>query len=178
LCNNVPSYWKDTVPPNSILTNRAGTLDSLLVTTMRWMSWILLGLVGVCAGSRAGWAQKPSNNVPTYVNENPKDPSPLKLDGLQGRVEGLGGDAMPDARVSLFTEESHTLVASVNSDRNGKFHFDRVEHGFYRVVALVQGLCPANIPVKIEGSFLAKRKLVITMRPKDIDTCSYGMAKK
>jgi hypothetical protein len=70
------------------------------------------------------------------------------------------------------------LVASVNTDRNGKFKFDKVEHGFFRVVARVEGLCPANIPVKIEGSFLAKRQLVITMRSKDIDTCSYGMAKK
>jgi len=165
------------VPPNSILQNRVRALDSLLVMTMKMMHWILLGLVGVCAGGRAGWAQKPSDAVPVYINENPKDPKPLTLDGLQGKVEGLGGDAMPGARVSLFTEEGHMLVASVNTDRNGKFKFDKVEHGFFRVVARVEGLCPANIPVKIEGSFLAKHKLVITMRPKDIDTCSYGMAK-
>jgi hypothetical protein len=148
------------------------------MTKMKLLQWTLLGLVGVCAAGRAGWAQKPSDNVPVYVNENSTDPAPLKLDGLEGKVQGLGGDAMSGARVSLFTEEGHTLVSSVNSDRNGKFKFDKVEHGFYRVVARVEGLCPANIPVKIEGSMLAKHKLIITMRPKDIDTCSYGMAKE
>ena len=61
----------------------------------------------------------------------------------------------PGATVSLFTEEGHTLVASVKSDRDGKFKFDKVEQGLYRVVARVQGLCPANIPVKIESSLLA-----------------------
>jgi hypothetical protein len=139
---------------------------------------ILLGLVCCGAMAHVGWGQKADPVVPTYVNENPKDPAPLKLDGLEGRVEGLGGDAMSGARVSLFTEDTHTLVASVNSDRNGKFKFDKVAHGFYRVVARVEGLCPANIPVKIESALFAGRKLVITMRPKDIDTCSYGMAKK
>jgi hypothetical protein len=52
-----------------------------------------------------------------------------------------------------------------------------VEKGLYRVVARVEGLCPANVPIKIESSLLAKRRLIITMRPKDLDTCSYGMAK-
>jgi hypothetical protein len=46
------------------------------------------------------------------------------------------------------------------------------------VVAQVAGLCPANIPVKVESSLLAHHRLEITMRPKEMDTCSYGMAKK
>jgi len=81
--------------------------------------------------------------------------------------------------VSLFSEQTpHVLVASTNSDRDGKFKFDKVAKGFYRVIARIDGLCTANIPVKIESSLLAGRRLIITMRPKDIDTCSYGMAKK
>ena len=67
---------------------------------------ILLGLVCCGAMAHVGWGQKADPVVPTYVNENPKDPAPLKLDGLEGRVEGLGGDAMSGARVSLFTEDS------------------------------------------------------------------------
>ena len=137
---------------------------------------ILLGLVCCGALTHAGWGRQADPVVPTYVNENPKDPPPLG-DASEGKVEG-SWDGMSGARVSLFTEDTHTLVASVNSDRNGKFKFDKVAHGFYRVVARVQGLCPANIPVKIESALFAGRKLVITMRPKDIDTCSYGMAKK
>ena len=125
--------------------------------------------IGVVAQNRAP--------VPVYVNENGTDPAPLKLNGLEGRVQGLGGEPMARAEVSLFTEESHTLVGSETTDMAGKFRFLKVPHGDYRVVARVQGLCPSNIPVKISGSMLAHRTLVITMRPKDIDTCSYGTTK-
>ena len=91
-------------------------------------------------------------------------------------VRGLGGDAMPMAQVSLFAEDGHALVAAAVTDKDGKFRF-KVDKGLYRVVARVEGLCPANVPVKVESSVLAKHKLVITMVAKDIDTCSYGMAK-
>jgi hypothetical protein len=113
-----------------------------------------------------------------YVNENSTDPPPLKLSGVEGQVRGLGGDSMPRVSVSLFTEVGHTLLSTVLTDKDGKFRFNKVEKGLYRVVARIPGLCPANIPVKIEGSLLAHRRLEITMQPKDIDTCSYGMAKK
>jgi protocatechuate 3,4-dioxygenase beta subunit len=115
--------------------------------------------------------------VPVYVDENQTDPAPLKMHDLQGTVIGLGGDPMPRAMVSLFTEDTHTLVGSETTDRNGKFKFEKLRRGAYRVVARVEGLCPANIPIVLESSLLAHRKLQITMRPKDIDTCSYGMAK-
>ena len=84
---------------------------------------------------------------------------------------------MSRATVSLFTEQGHALVATAVSDKDGKFKFAKVDKGLYRVVARVEGLCTANIPILVESSLLAHRKVVITMRPKDIDTCSYGMAK-
>jgi hypothetical protein len=131
-------------------------------------------MIAIAVGAE-GIAQSPV--VPRYVNENQTDPAPLKLRELQGTVIGLGGDPMPRAMVSLFTEDTHTLVGSETTNRDGKFKFEKVEKGSYRVVARVEGLCPANIPVVVEGGFLGHRKLQITMRPKDIDTCSYGMAK-
>ena len=85
---------------------------------------------------------------------------------------------MPRVSVSLFTEQGHTMVATVVSDKDGKFKFTKVDKGLYRVVARVEGLCTANIPVKVESSLLAHHRLEITMRPKEMDTCSYGMAKK
>ena len=131
-------------------------------------------MVALVVGS-AAVAQSPV--VPKYVNENPKDPAPLKMRELQGTVRGLGGEPMPRAMVSLFTEDTHTLVGSETTDRDGKFKFEKVQKGAYRVVARVEGLCAANIPIIIEGGFLGHKKLEITMRAKDIDTCSYGMAK-
>ena len=115
--------------------------------------------------------------VDTYVNENSTDPAPLKLRDVDGVVRGLGGDAMSRASVSLFTERGHSLIGTVVSDRDGKFRFGKVEKGLYRIVARIEGLCTANIPIVVESSLLAHRKVVITMRPKDIDTCSYGLAK-
>lgn len=96
---------------------------------------------------------------------------------LTGKVRDLGGMPIPRASVSLFTEEGHALITTVVSDRNGEFRFGKIDKGLYRVVARVEGLCPANVPVKVESSLLAHRKLEITMQPKDIGTCSYGMGK-
>jgi hypothetical protein len=129
-------------------------------------------LVARAAGQGAGAA-----DAAAYVDENSVDPAPLKLTGVEGQVRGLGGDPMPMARVSLFMEDGHALVATVLSDKDGKFRFNKVDKGLYRVVARLPGLCTANIPIKVESSILAKHRIEITMQPKDLDKCSYGMAK-
>jgi Carboxypeptidase regulatory-like domain len=147
------------------------------VATMKLTFLVMIGMVGLSATTPARAAQIPAT-APAYVNENQTDPAPLKLSGVDGAVRGLGGDAIPRASVSLFTEEAHTLVGTIVTDKDGKFRFNKIGKGLYRVVARVEGLCTANIPIKVESSFMAHRRLEITMRAKDIDTCSYGMAKK
>lgn len=137
---------------------------------------LTIGLLGLL-GAGAAHAQAASATAPAYVDENQTDPAPLKLSGVEGRVRGLGGDPMAMASVSLFTEKGHTLVATVISDKDGKFKFARVDKGLYRVVARVAGLCTANIPILVESSILAHHRLEITMQAKDLDRCSYGMAK-
>ena len=144
------------------------------------MKFAILPIFGLifCLAAPAGAGQVAPATAPVYVNENQTDPPPLKLRDVAGSVRGLGGDAMSMATVSLFTEDGHALVASVVSDRNGKFKFNKVDKGRYRVVARVAGLCTANIPIDVGSSLLANRKLEITMQPKDDDKCSYGMAKR
>lgn len=137
----------------------------------------VMGTVPAVQAHAAERHAQAATGAAVYVDDNGTDPAPLHLRELEGKVVGLGGEPMPQTPIALFTEDGHSLVASVISDRQGKFRFDKVEKGLYRVVARVEGLCPANIPVRIESSLLTKHKLVITMRPKDIDTCSYGMAK-
>lgn len=147
---------------------------------MTKLIWVmaLAAVMGTAGANAAGRrAQAAATTTAVYVNENGTDPAPLNLRELQGKVEGLGGEAMPRAQVALFAENGHMLLATAISDREGKFRFEKVEKGLYRVVARVEGLCPANVPVKVESGFLAKRKLIITMRPKDLDTCSYAVAK-
>ena len=147
----------------------------------RFLVAVVLVVLGAVPGAQAYAAglraQSAAATPAVYVNENGTDPAPLNLRELQGRVEGLGGEAMPQAQVALFSENGHVLLATAVSDREGKFHFDKVEKGLYRVVARVTGLCPANVPVKVESGFLTKRKMIITRRPKGLDTCSYGVAK-
>lgn len=151
------------------------------MTTRRiWTTVIVAGMLGAVPTVRAYAAERRAQAQTTaaaYVNENGTDPAPLHLRQLEGKVVGLGGDPMPRAELALFTENGHSLVATATSDREGKFRFDKVEKGLYRIVARIEGLCPANVPVKLESSLLGKRKMIITMRPKDLDTCSYGVAK-
>jgi hypothetical protein len=145
---------------------------------MKTTTLLTIGLMGLLAAAPARGGQTAPAAAATYVDENQPDPAPLKLREVAGKVHGLGGDAMPRATVSLFTELEHALVATVMTDRDGKFRFTKVDKGLYRVVAKVEGLCPANIPIKVESSLIAHRELEITMQPKDIDRCSYGIAKK
>jgi len=148
-----------------------------MVAIMKMTQLLTIGLAGLLFAGAAGRAQTAPAAAPAYVNENGTDPAPLKLREVDGNVRGLGGDPMTGASVSLFTEQGHALVATAMSDKNGKFKFSKVDKGFYRVVAQVAGLCTANVPIVVEASLLAHRKLIITMQPKDIDTCSYGQAK-
>jgi len=144
---------------------------------MKMTRMFTIGLAGLLVAGYAGRAQTAPTTAPTYVDENTPDPAPLKLRDLEGVVRGLGGDPMSRASVALFTEQGHNLVASTMSDKDGKFKFNNVDKGLYRVVVRVAGLCPANVPIVLEGSLLAHHKLVVTMRAKDIDTCSYGTTK-
>jgi hypothetical protein len=136
-----------------------------------------IALAGFFIAGQASIAQTNAADAPTYVNENQTDVAPLKLREVGGSVRGLGGEGMPRASVSLFAEEGHALLATALSDKDGKFHFDKVEKGRYRVVVRAPGLCPANIPIVVESSLLAHHKIIVTMQAKDIDTCSYAMAK-
>jgi hypothetical protein len=144
---------------------------------MNWKLVFTIALAGVLISGRAGSAQAAAGDAPAYVDENQTDPAPLKLREVDGSVRGLGGDGMPGASVSLFTGEGHSLIATMKSDKDGKFRFDKVEKGAYRLVVRVEGLCTANVPIVVESSLLAHRKVIVTMRAKDLDTCSYGMTK-
>jgi len=138
---------------------------------------LTIGLASLLAAAPTLTAQDAAATAPAYVNENQTDPSPLKLDGVEGVVRGLGGDPMPRATVSLFAEHGHALITTALTDRDGKFRFPKIDKGPYRIVAHVDGLCTANIPILVESNVLAHHRLIITMQAKDLDRCSYGVAK-
>ena len=120
----------------------------------------------------------PSSTV--YENHNQVDYGPLKVSAVRGMGNVEVGDktqparAIPGACLSLFTEKDHKLVASVAADSEGRFQFDAVSSGRYRLVARAKGFCTANIPLEVVKSFRRKTKIVVHFRPAGIDTCSYG----
>jgi hypothetical protein len=141
-----------------------------------------LGLVLLAAAPRIA-AQQGDTPCPTstvYENHNQVDYGPLKVSAVRGMGNVEVGDkaqparAIPGACLSLFTEKDHKLVASVAADSEGRFQFDAVSSGRYRLVARAKGFCTANIPLEVVKSSRRKTKIVVHFRPAGIDTCSYG----
>ena len=138
---------------------------------------LTIGLMSLLAAASARAAQDAAAATPAYADENQTDPAPLRLNAVEGAVRGLGGAPMSRASVSLFAENGHALVATAMTGKDGKFHFEKIDKGFYRIVARVDGLCTANIPIEVGSSLLEHHRLIITMQAKDLDRCSYAVAK-
>ncbi len=123
-------------------------------------------------------AQPEPQTTDAYEDHNQSPPRALDFSTtLEGYVHDPGKIPYPNASVLMFSEQGHTLVASVKSDHNGRFEFGKIKPGLYRVVAKVGTLCAANIPVKVSSFALGHRRLQITMQPGGLDTCSYGTMK-
>ena len=129
------------------------------------------------APAQAASAQPAPAPTSTYENHNVVDPHPLDVNTVAGSVHDPGKLTFSGALILLFTEQDHTLVATTRSDNNGRFEFAKIKPGLYRLIAKIDALCPANIPIKVSSSPLAHRKIQITMQPQDLDTCSYGTTK-
>jgi|SRR5438309_1917630 len=131
-----------------------------------------------CNAAQKGDAPCASSTV--YENHNQIDYGPLKVRAVRGMgIVEVGdktqpGRAVPGACLSLFTEKDHKLVASVAADSEGRFRFDAVSSGRYRLVARADALCIANIPVEVVRSSRKKTEILVHFRPAGIDTCSYG----
>lgn len=119
-----------------------------------------------------------------YENHNQVDYKPLKL----ARVHGTGvieirdnvikpNETVPGACLSLFTSEKR-FVRSAKADLNGKFQFDDVDPGQYRLVVRAPGFCTANIPILLvkasRKSKLQEKEVVVHYRVTGVDTCSWG----
>jgi Carboxypeptidase regulatory-like domain len=116
----------------------------------------------------------PSPDGMTYENHNQIDPHPLSVRSLAGNVQGLKGEPIPNASLGLFTETEHKLVTSAQTSQDGTFKFSGVQPGRYRLVVKCDGLCPANIPIAMNYHALGSRPIYVYMRPRGIDSCSYG----
>lgn len=122
-----------------------------------------------------------------YENKNQVNPGPLSVSNASGRVivevGELGGSAreigpVTEACLGLFTEKEHQLLATAVVDGEGRFAFDAVPEGKYRLVVRAGPLCVANVPLRIIRGKRGKggngKQIVVHMRPAGIDSCSYA----
>ncbi|HZS08526.1 MAG TPA: carboxypeptidase-like regulatory domain-containing protein [Blastocatellia bacterium] len=136
-------------------------------------------------------AQQPQDSCGSpikYVNNNQVDLPPLALTDLSGQVlEGIGYGKQaedkapfPKACLGLFSEQKHELIANAIADEEGRFKFKATAPGYYRLVVQADGLCAANISLRITRGLpgrLKARRLIVHMRPEGYDTCSYSSYK-
>jgi hypothetical protein len=115
-----------------------------------------------------------------YENHNQVDYGPLKLEAVEGTsVIDVGGKVVQqgivEACYGLFTENGHKLLVNIKADAQGNFRLKNIPPGHYRLVATLEGLCTANVPLMIvKGSLRPKPRLLIHFHPAGVDTCSYG----
>jgi hypothetical protein len=144
-------------------------------------------VLSVLAGLNAfGQERKEPCTAIKYENRNQVDPKPFSMSLVSGQVVVTMGDVsgsmrdvgpVTEACVALFTEKDHQLVASANIDSVGRFMFDAVPEGKYRLLVRSDPLCVANVPVtiiKTKRGTQKRKQIVIHMRPAGIDTCSYA----
>jgi hypothetical protein len=155
-------------------TAKQGTLT--FVNTMTAILPSALCLTFLISAGCAASAQTPDANS-AYVNKNPAEPKPIKVSAVDGVVRDPEKITLPNASILLFAEQGKALIETVKSDGRGHFAFGKIPPGHYRLVAKVPGLCPANIPIEVETSVLAHRRIEFVMQPQGIDICSYAIAK-
>jgi hypothetical protein len=144
------------------------------------LAFLGLALLAVKPSMAAQKGDNPCPSSTVYENHNQVDYGPLKVRAVLGAgVVESGDKTQPGKRVrgaclSLFTEKDHKLVATVAADSEGRFRFDTVSSGRYRLVARAGGFCVANIPLEVVTSLRKKTEILVHFRPAGIDTCSYG----
>jgi Carboxypeptidase regulatory-like domain len=111
----------------------------------------------------------------SYENRNQTDYGPLRVASVRGVVKDPQGVSIPKACVSVFTEAAHKLLATTQTDDRGKFQFNDVPDGVYRLIAKYEGFSPANAKLRIErrSQKQNKRSLTVQMRPASLDTSSF-----
>lgn len=112
-------------------------------------------------------------NEDTYENHNQVDYGPLKVSVIVGVAIDMAEGPVPHARVLVFTDRRHALIAHTKTDADGKFGLPQVGNGNYRLVVKSYGFCSANVPIIVQTDLKAKR-LVIHMKMGEVDACSYG----
>ncbi len=142
---------------------------------------LLIFAVALSAEPSFAAAQQRGNSSPCmveYENHNQIDYGPLIVQEVKGTIIDPQQVAVPKVCVGIFTEKEHKLVATTESDADGKFSLQSLPPGRYRLVVNADPLCAANVPLQVVKRQKKNRILQVHMKPRGLDTCSYGEAVK
>jgi hypothetical protein len=130
---------------------------------------------------------RPCDSSIKYESRNQVDPPALSVSMVSGRVideVGELGESVKEigpvagACLGLFTEKEHQLKATTVADDEGRFTFEMVRSGKYRLVVHAGPLCVANVPLRVirmkRGANAVQRQVVVHMRAAGYDSCSYA----
>ena len=101
------------------------------------------------------------------------DYGPLHVAAVRGVAKDAQGIVIPKACVGVFTEAGHKLVATTQTDNDGRFELNDIPDGAYRLIAKYEGFSTANAKLRIELRWQSKKSLTVQMRPTGIDTHSF-----
>jgi hypothetical protein len=146
----------------------------------------LLAIFGfVLVASAPARAQSDIQKCPdakVYENHNQVDYGPLKVSAVSGSARFETGNksdkespVAAGACITVFTDDGHRWVSTVNADSSGNFRFDSLAPGRYRLVARARGLCTANVRIEVapRGKRSKSQGLMIHFRAPGVDTCSF-----
>lgn len=135
-------------------------------------------LVLMASRGATSWQANDCGKQATYENRNQVDPPAVVLREISGIAVDKDGVVIPGVCVTVFTEKDHLLVSTVTTGQGGKFRFDQLLKGDYRLIVKYAGFCPANIPLKLDPQFPRKTKppkqLVVQLRLSGYDECSFA----
>ena len=109
----------------------------------------------------------------SYENRNQTDYGPLYVTAVRGVAMDAYGVVVPKTCVGVFTEASHELVATTQTDNGGRFELNDIRAGAYRLIAKYEGFSTANAKLRIEQRSHSKSSLIVQMRPSGLDTHSF-----
>ena len=139
---------------------------------------LLLMLVLMASGRGTSWQASDCGKSVTYENHNQVDPPAIMLREASGIAVDKEGVVVPGVCVAAFTEKEHSLVSTIMTDQGGKFRFDKLPKGDYRLVVKYAGFCTANVPLKLDPQSSQKtrqsKQLVVQLRLGGYDECSFA----
>ena len=112
--------------------------------------------------------------VADYENHNQVEYRPLIVQAVNGTVVDLAQEAVSQVCVAIFAEKDHALIATTQSDANGKFSLEKIRPGRYRLVVKADPLCAANVPLRVVKNTKKKMALRVHMKARGLDACSYA----